>query len=81
MIVGLPWKVVWDLYTFLGNCPPMYFLVCKGDKKKKKKCGSGSSISSNSRSSTPTIAKDGATNTIAATATKVNQDRPGIDSL
>ncbi|CAH3187281.1 unnamed protein product [Porites lobata] len=54
--------------------------VCKGDEKKKKKCGSGSSISSNSRSSTPTIATDGAANTIAAAATKLNQDRPGTPS-
>ncbi|CAH3019895.1 unnamed protein product [Porites evermanni] len=56
------------------------FCVCKGDKKKKKKSGSGSSTSSNSCSSTPTIATDGAANTIAAAATKLNQDRPGTPS-
>ena len=52
-------------------------VICKGDKKKKKKSGSGSSTSSNSRPSTPTIATDGAANTIAAAATKLSQDRPG----
>ena len=39
MIVGLPWKVVWDLYTFLGNCPPMYFLFVKVTKRKRRSLG------------------------------------------
>lgn len=51
--------------------------VFEGDKKRKKKSGSGSSTSSNSRSSTPTTAVDGASNTIAAAASKLSQDRPG----
>ena len=56
----------------------MYFVFVKVTKKKKKKSGSGSITSSNSRSSTPTIATDGAANTIATAATtKLSQDRPG----
>ncbi|CAH3019901.1 unnamed protein product, partial [Porites evermanni] len=53
---------------------------CKGDKKKRKKSGSDPSTSSNSRSSTPTIATEGSANTIAAAATKLGQDRPGTPS-